>query len=289
MSRTPLHRRYRRSAGPILPAAQATPYYSGVRHLPDRSCVVPAMDRPASRHRTRYLSVRCQSHSPPPRADRIKDIAPPPAPSLQAQQIRRDDPHRHQEVGALQDPRASNDRMAHRHASKLWSRMGIPARLHRPLSRVAFSAVMPDETTRSAVAFLQSAVAYYQNFGVTIERVMTDNGPCYTSKVFRNLCTDLNICHICNRPHTPRTNGRLNDPYKPPLENGPMQPLIKPPCNDATRFQPSFIATIGIDCTVVSKSRYPSTDWTWTGTLIELPHLGLFPEFLAYVVDHFAS
>ena len=75
-------------------------------------------------------------------------------------------------------------------------------------SRVAFSAVMPDEAAQSAIAFLQAAVANYQNFGITIERVMTDNGPCYTSKVFRNLCTELNIRHIRTRPGTPKTNSK---------------------------------------------------------------------------------
>ena len=75
-------------------------------------------------------------------------------------------------------------------------------------SHVTFSAVMPDEIARSAVAFLQTAVAYYQNFGITIERVMTGNRPCYTSKPFRNLCTDLSIRHIRTRPYTPRTNGK---------------------------------------------------------------------------------
>ena len=73
--------------------------------------------------------------------------------------------------------------------------------------RMPFSAVMPDETTRSAIAFFQAAVAYYQNFGITIERIMTNNGPCYTSKVFRNLCTDLGIRHIRTRPCTSKTNG----------------------------------------------------------------------------------
>ena len=75
-------------------------------------------------------------------------------------------------------------------------------------SRVAFSAVMSDETARSAIAFLQAAVAYYRNFGIAIERVMTDNGSCYTFRVFRNLCTDLDICHIHIRPYTPRANGK---------------------------------------------------------------------------------
>ena len=67
---------------------------------------------------------------------------------------------------------------------------------------------MPDETARSAIVFLQAAVVCYQNFRITIERVMTGNGPCYTSKVFRNLCTEFNIRHIRTRPYNPRTQGK---------------------------------------------------------------------------------
>ena len=37
---------------------------------------------------------------------------------------------------------------------------------------------------------------------------MTDNGPCYTSRIFRNLCTELDIRHIRTRPYAPRTNGK---------------------------------------------------------------------------------
>ncbi len=46
-------------------------------------------------------------------------------------------------------------------------------------SRVAFSEVKPDQSADSAVAFLKAAVAYYKNLGVTVSRVMTDNGGCY--------------------------------------------------------------------------------------------------------------
>ena len=67
---------------------------------------------------------------------------------------------------------------------------------------------MSDQTARSAIAFLQAAVAYYQNFGITIERAMTDNGPCYTSRIFRNPCNGLDIRHIRTRPYTPKTNGK---------------------------------------------------------------------------------
>src|SRR5579863_109504 len=53
-------------------------------------------------------------------------------------------------------------------------------------SRVAFSRIMKDEKQASAVAFLKAAVAYYASLGVTVERVMTDNGACYISRAFRS-------------------------------------------------------------------------------------------------------
>ena len=37
---------------------------------------------------------------------------------------------------------------------------------------------------------------------------MTDNGPYYTSRVFREACAMLDIRHIRTRPYTPRTNGK---------------------------------------------------------------------------------
>ncbi len=75
-------------------------------------------------------------------------------------------------------------------------------------SRLAFSQILPDEKKHSAVAFLRAAVAYYQSLGVTLARVMTDNGSCYRSKAFRNACRDLGLRHIRTRPYTPRTNGK---------------------------------------------------------------------------------
>ena len=93
----------------------------------------------------------------------------------------------------------------HRSGGAGWEYLHVCINDH---SRVAFSAVMPDQIARSAIAFLQAAVAYYQNFGITIERVMTGNGPYYTSRIFRNLCTELDIRHIRTRPYTPRTNGK---------------------------------------------------------------------------------
>ena len=75
-------------------------------------------------------------------------------------------------------------------------------------SRVAFVQILPDERKRSAVAFLKAAVAYYQSLGVTVARVMTDNGPCYQSFAFRNACNRLRLKHIRTKPYTPKTNGK---------------------------------------------------------------------------------
>jgi transposase InsO family protein len=75
-------------------------------------------------------------------------------------------------------------------------------------SRVATAAIFPDEKKKSAVAFLRTAVAYYKSLGVTVDRVMTDNGSCYKSFAFARACKRLRIKHIRTKPYTPQTNGK---------------------------------------------------------------------------------
>jgi transposase InsO family protein len=75
-------------------------------------------------------------------------------------------------------------------------------------SRVAFAQIMPTERKECAIAFLKAATTYYQRLGVTIQRVMTDNGSCYISKAFRKACKRLGLKHIYTRPYTPKTNGK---------------------------------------------------------------------------------
>jgi transposase InsO family protein len=75
-------------------------------------------------------------------------------------------------------------------------------------SRVAFSQILPNEKKESAVTFIKAAIAYYKSLGITVARVMTDNGSCYRSKAFRDACRDLRLSHIRTKPYTPRTNGK---------------------------------------------------------------------------------
>jgi transposase InsO family protein len=75
-------------------------------------------------------------------------------------------------------------------------------------SRIAFSQIMVDEKAESAVSFLKAAVAYYKSLGITVSRVMTDNGACYKAFAFRDACRELGIKHIRTKPYTPKTNGK---------------------------------------------------------------------------------
>ena len=75
-------------------------------------------------------------------------------------------------------------------------------------SRLSFTQIHPDEKARSAVAQLKAAVVWYKSLGVTVARVMTDNGPCYTSRAFAKACRRLKIKHIRTKPYTPKTNGK---------------------------------------------------------------------------------
>ncbi|ETH49667.1 transposase, IS481 family [Bordetella pertussis H973] len=73
---------------------------------------------------------------------------------------------------------------------------------------MAFTDIPPDERFPSAVQFLKDAVAYYQRLGVTIQRLLTDNGSAFRSRAFAALCHELGIKHRFTRPYRPQTNGK---------------------------------------------------------------------------------
>jgi transposase InsO family protein len=75
-------------------------------------------------------------------------------------------------------------------------------------SRVGFSLMLTDETTKSAIAFVFAALRYYRALGVKVTGIMTDNGSAYRSKKFAKLLRRLKIRHLRTRPYTPRTNGK---------------------------------------------------------------------------------
>ncbi len=75
-------------------------------------------------------------------------------------------------------------------------------------SHLAYSEALPDERKASAVPFLERAVGWCARHGVTVERVMTDNGSAYRSRHWGQACSGLALRHIRTRPCSPRTNGK---------------------------------------------------------------------------------
>jgi transposase InsO family protein len=75
-------------------------------------------------------------------------------------------------------------------------------------ARVAFTAMRPDERKDSAESFLREAVEYFAKLGVSVQRVLTDNGPAFHSFAFRDACLELGIKQKFTRAYRPQTNGK---------------------------------------------------------------------------------
>jgi transposase InsO family protein len=75
-------------------------------------------------------------------------------------------------------------------------------------TRLAYAEVLPDEKASTAIAFLRRALAFYQRCGITVERVMTDNGSAYRSAIHALACRALGVRHLRTRAYRPQTNGK---------------------------------------------------------------------------------
>jgi transposase InsO family protein len=75
-------------------------------------------------------------------------------------------------------------------------------------SRLAFSEIHADQTAVTNVAFWRRALEFFSSYGITVERVLTDNGSCYRSKIFEAELVQQLIRHTFIRPYHPQTNGK---------------------------------------------------------------------------------
>ena len=110
-----------------------------------------------------------------------------------------------------------------RNRAKTSARTGAPkSRYRQPLvgtcylhtviddhSRVAYVEARDDETKETAAEVLRTAVAWFAERGVTVRQVLTDNGGCYRSYLWRDTCTELGVTHKRTRPYRPQTNGKI--------------------------------------------------------------------------------
>jgi len=86
-------------------------------------------------------------------------------------------------------------------------------------SRLAYSEILTDERKHTAAEFWTRAHAFFTTCGITVERVITDNGSCYKSHPWRDALTAAGITHKRTRPYRPQTNGKVERFNRPLLED----------------------------------------------------------------------
>ena len=84
-------------------------------------------------------------------------------------------------------------------------------------SRLAYTEILDDERKETAAAFWTRAHAFFATCGITVHRVLTDNGSCYRSRTWRDTLTAQGITHKRTRPYRPQTNGKVERELPPRL------------------------------------------------------------------------
>lgn len=86
-----------------------------------------------------------------------------------------------------------------------WNRVHLAIDDH---TRLAYAEELPDEAPATTADFLRRAWRFYATHGITVERILTDNGGCYRSHELAVACDELGIGHRFTRPYRPQTNGK---------------------------------------------------------------------------------
>jgi transposase InsO family protein len=92
-------------------------------------------------------------------------------------------------------------------------------------TRLAYAEMLADEKAETAVGFLRRAVVFFERHGMTVERVLTDNGSAYVSAAHAIACRQLGLRHLRTRPYRPQTNGKAERFIRTMLEGWAYGPI----------------------------------------------------------------
>ena len=101
--------------------------------------------------------------------------------------------------------RTSTDRAGVRRNTVGWEYIHIAI---DDATRLAYVEVLSDERAPTAIAFFKRALSFFARYGIAVERVLSDNGSCYRSKLHAVCCRMLGVRHLRTRPYRPQTNGK---------------------------------------------------------------------------------
>jgi transposase InsO family protein len=76
-------------------------------------------------------------------------------------------------------------------------------------TRIVYSEIHRDEQAVTAAGFWTRAATWYASIGITPERVITDNGSCYRSRLWHQACARTGTTVKKTRPYRPQTNGKI--------------------------------------------------------------------------------
>ena len=149
----------------------------------------------------------------------------------------------HRFLGRQQSKQNRAARTTHRRTRQAVPPLIGTAFLHTVIddhSRVAYVEICADEKAETAIGVLHRAVAWFAERGVTVERVLSDNGACYRSYAWRDACAELGITH--NAPALPAPDQRQDRAVPPhPGRRLGLRPLLRlrnPTPSGPTRLAP---------------------------------------------------
>jgi transposase len=128
-------------------------------------------------------------------------------------------------------------------------------------TRIAYVEVLADEKATTAAGFLRRAVAHYRAHGITVERVLTDNGSCYRAIVHALACRTLGLKHLRTRPTGRAPTGRPNASSARCSAAGPTARPTEPPTNAAPPCPAGSTSTIAADHTAASATNRHYSGW----------------------------
>ncbi len=127
-------------------------------------------------------------------------------------------------------------------------------------SRLAFTAMYPDQKEASASHFLAAAKTWFERHGILTKRILTDNGPCYKARRFAHACASSasNIAAPGRIPHEP--TARPSASSNPSSTNGPMPKPSRTQTKEPLPFRSGLTCTTDIDLTPASTNFHPSPE-----------------------------
>jgi transposase InsO family protein len=119
-------------------------------------------------------------------------------------------------IGPGGGKRFGGPQLKHRHQGIGWNYAHVAV---DDATRLAYAEELPDELGRTAAAFLDRALAFFESQGIEVHRLLTDNGRCYRSHVFVATADAHGVRRWYTRPYRPQTNGKA-EAFVKILQNG---------------------------------------------------------------------